>query len=143
MFRGFGTFCPPPPPGGLDPPVIVFPVEELMGKVDDCACVAVWVIVAMKTCEKRLLGCKFIGVRMALAIRWSSVSLSVIPQVGVRGESGRSSSLSDCLSGVSLESLDASISPQSEWGTRSSSTMRSPSSMGAGMVRQYFPLLHL
>ena len=67
----------------------------------------------MKILEKMLFGCKFVGVGIASASCCSSVSLSVVPQVRVGGELGCSSS-SDCLLGVSLVSLDVSISPQSD-----------------------------
>ena len=77
--------------------------------------------------EKMLLGCKFVGVGIASAICWSSVSSSMFPCVGVGGELGCSSSSSDCTSGVSSWFLAPSISPQSDRGTLSLSMMRSPS----------------
>ena len=79
---------------------------------------------------------------MASAIFCSSASSSVFPGAGVKGEAGRSSS-SDCSSGVSSCSRVPSISPQSDRGSLSLSTIRNPNSIGAGIVRRYFPLLHL
>ena len=71
-----------------------FPAEEFDGLVGGFwVCVVVCVVVAMKVPgvkilgAKRLPGCKFVGVGIASAIFCSSVSLSVFPAEGVRGES--------------------------------------------------------
>ena len=142
-FSGFGMPCPPPPPGGPDPPAVVFPAEEDKGTVGSGW---TWVVEAMKALgvkmlgAKRFPGCKFVGVGMDSAIFCSSVSSSVFPVAGVRGESILSSSSSDCSSGVSDDSLTPSIGPQSDRGPCSSSTIQSPNSMGARIVNWYFPL---
>ena len=92
---------------------------------------------------KRFPGCKFVGVGIASAILCSSASSSVFPAAGVQGESMLSSSLSDCSSGVSDDSLAPSIGPQSERGPCSLSTMQSPNSIGAGIINRYFPFRFL
>ena len=92
---------------------------------------------------KRLLGCRFVGVGISSAIFCSSVSSSVFPAAGVRGESMFSSSSLDCSSGVSDGSLAPSIGPQSDRGPHSSSTIRRPNLIGVGIVNRYFPFRFL
>ena len=127
--------------------MVVFPAEEVRGTVEgSCTCVVVEVD-AMKALgvkvlgAKRLPGCKFVGVGIASAIFCNSASSSVFPGAGVLGESISSSS--DCSSGVSSWFLVPSISPQSDRGACSSSTIRNPNSMGTGNVSLYFPFLFL
>ena len=146
LFSGFGAPCPPPPPGGPDPPACAFPTEEDWGFVEGgWTCVVICVVEAIKALGVKMLdakmfpGCRFVGVGIASAIFCSSVSLSVFPAAGVWGESMSSSS--DCSSGVSSLFSVPSISPQSNRGNHSSSTIRSPSSIGAGIVSLYFPFL--
>ena len=140
LFNGFWMPCPPPPPGGPDPPAVAFPAEDDKGTVGGgWTCVVVCVVEAMKALgvkmlgAKRFPGCKLVRVGMDSAIFCSSVSSSVLPAAGVRGESISCSS-SVCSSGVSSLFLVPSISPQSDRGSRSSSTIHSPNSMGAGIV---------
>ena len=89
MLNGFGRPCPPPPPGGFDPPAVAFPTEEDTGAMEDCPCVVVCVVEAMNALGVKMLGakrfpaCRFVGVGIDSAIFCSSVSSSVFPAAGV------------------------------------------------------------
>ena len=115
VWSGFGCPWPHPPPGGPDPPTVVFPATDPVGWVVACVCEVVCMVVAMKMLDQIFLGWRFIGAGIGSVIFCSSVSLLVVPLVGVGGDFGKSSSL-DCSSGVSLASFEASISPQSDHG---------------------------